>query len=221
MSLFIRCQWLPATDSHLDDRIAEVASLLRTDVAERVCGNRWYRLGMSKRKSLAEPVEFTANQAWRRSPLTKGQVMYRLEVWNGSDDGLSSNLSSIIHEPSDEVDVLVISLGETEALAAAGASWGDVLALADSSARTLGGRAIVSSRELREWAAERSLEYSGEIAYAACWGIDRSGVNGYYSRFTQESRELPYCSVACATWEEVRAPDEQKVVSTASLLTYS
>ena len=221
MSLFIRCRWLPDPTHALEGRIGEIVTLLRSEVVERLTGSRWHGLAMSRAAALRDRVDLNATRAWRKVPLTTTQVMHRLGLWNGADEALSASLSATVYEPSEEPDILVFSTSDCQSLEASETRWADVLAVAEAFANQLGGRAIVSSNELLEWAAQRNVEHADVAAYAAYWGVDRSGANPCYEWIPKDHRGSPSCEVACTTWAEAASPSEERLANLVRLLRVS
>ena len=141
-------------------------------------------------------------------PLIEGEAYWALDVWNGRQKGEEANLGFWLFEPPTQLDGIVIEV-QIERLRAV-ALWADVLAATRQLSEMLGGCAIVSSHELQEEVA-RKIAGAEHAAYAAFWGVDRSGLNPLYRWLATTGREAPTEIVACDSWEEVNSPDRTRL----------
>ena len=221
MSLFIRCEWLPAKYRGIEERLVEVAALLPEDKLTRLVGTQWYKLDTSTSRALANPIhrdDLDQKRNWRQVPLPGDQVMYRLDLWNGRDYPRSSNLAVTVHVPPADLDMFVVSVGETDIVRSSEVPWSDVLQLGELLANQLGGLAVVTSHELLDSATEQQVEDAELTAYAAFWGVDRNGENRKYRGIIEAGHSLPYQSIACSSWQDVEAPEGISLKRTIDLL---
>lgn len=178
MSLFVRCRWRSPPGATIVARTHEVAAALAGEPSlGSLAGDRWSRLGRSRRAALAHAVPrraFGDPETWRRSRLGDGW-MYRLSLWNGEDGPAGASLSVTLFDPPDGDDTLVLGDLSEDAVRAGRPPLGALLAAAESWARTLGGVSIVSSHALVEHAEAQGLEEAHRAAFAAFRGVDRSG----------------------------------------------
>lgn len=206
MSLFIRCEWVPETNASIELRVAEATGVFGVRILAKIAGAQWYRLGRSKAEALSRPVsidDLRQVQAWRRVPLIPGSMIYSADLWNGRDHPEGVNLSIAINVPSTDLDTCVVSNLDANYLRASGISWRDVLIFAESLAQMLGGVARISSHELLDQAKDWKAVGAQEAAYAAFWGIDRSGKNPRYHELMKKRKFPPVSCVAAKSWEEV------------------
>lgn len=178
MSLFVRCRWRPAPGARIVARTHEVAAALAAESSlATLAGERWVRREGSRRDALAQDVPLRAlgdPETWRRARLGGGWL-YRLSLWSGEDGPAGASLSLTLHDPPDDDDVLVLSDLDEDAVRAGRPPWPALLAAAASWARWLGGVCVVSSHALVEHAASLGLDGAERAAFAAFWGVDRSG----------------------------------------------
>lgn len=224
MSLFVRCNWLPPRDATLLDRFSEVRRPMTTNALLAKLGPRWFQLGRSRKDALKREVrleEFDPKQkGCERVTLgTSGKSYWSLSVWNGGPDGETAGLRVTIREPSSEVDQIVIS-AELDFLQRTMA-WTDILGAARHLSEQLGGYTIVSSDDLIDEGKRRGIVYDSPAAYAyaAFWGVDRSGRNPKYRWLATTRRTAPFEIVACDSWAEVSAPDNARLREITESLT--
>ena len=214
MNRFVRCEWMPAPSATLGGRIAEAAAVVRSVASESAYASAgWFLTARSRKAALAKPVDLerlsSLEKPWRRVPLIEGEAYYSLSMWDGKSDVESADVSVDVHEPPIEPDQLVISGPTTDAFRAR-VSWREVLALAELLALRLGGRTVVGSYALHLYAEPKGIP---DAAYAAYWGVDRSGRNPFYGRLRAVGHEPPWSIVASATWEEVLDPSLASLAS--------
>lgn len=221
MSVFICCEWMSQADTSLGERIAEAAGVLGDPLLTTIIGARLYRLGRSKTEALSRSVSGDALahvETWRRVPLIPGRTVFSVDLWNGRDDSESANLSIAIHMPPSHVDAFVVSGLNADYLRSAYVAWSDVLAFAESLALKLGGVARVTSHELLDFTKERMASGDQRVAYAAFWGVDRSGNNSGYRALMKAATAAPFCCVAANSWEEMHAPKPVRLREITGLL---
>jgi hypothetical protein len=218
-NLFIRCHWLPAVGEGIDERRAAVATVLDDPVLVRCFGRQWFAKGYSKSKARLKPIEradLTHKRHWPRVRLIDERFYFHFDVWNGQDHPKASSASAMVHSPPVEPDTFVIN-GQTAFLETC-AEWAEILSLGRAIATQLGGVVIVSSAELMMARDEQHLEGGDVAAYAAFWGVDRSGVNPWHRPLRRQGLDLPYESIACGDWADAHAPSDDRLLPTIRLL---
>jgi hypothetical protein len=196
MSFFLNCGWYPAAGAEIQARIGQIARLLEREETVALVGSNWYRLGRSKKEAQSKPLSLAKLgdvRSWRREKFVfeetgREEWDYWLGVWNGRDPPDGASLLVHLHEPTTEVDMLVLDGPDLESLED---RWRHVLVLGEAVAHHLGGRSLVSSSTLIEWARAEGLERADMAGYAA---------------FHPDGRSI----VSAATWPEVITPDKQR-----------
>ena len=200
MNLLIRCLWMPASDASVASRLAEMADIgTHTRLLDEGCGPHWFQLGHSRRDALKHEIRLadlhTTPNICRRVALTEGEAYWTLDAWNGRPDEEGANLHFRLYDPPIDLDVFLISL-ERAALGET-LQWNDVLSTARRLSEQLGAHVIVRSDSLLTYAAERNIAGAENSAYAAFWGVDRSGHNPLFQWFGSVGMEPPSEIVAC------------------------
>jgi hypothetical protein len=196
MSFFLNCGWYPTAGAEIQARIGQIASLLERQETVALVGGNWYRKGRSKKEALSKPLplaKLREVRSWHRDKFVfeetgREELDFWLGVWNGRDPPDSASLLVHLHDPTTEMDMLVFSGPGLESLKD---RWRQVLAWGEAVAHHLGGRSLVSSNTLIEWAEAEGLERADMAGYAA---------------FHADGRSI----VSAATWPEVIAPDKKR-----------
>jgi hypothetical protein len=212
---------MPRADASLEERIAESASLVGAPLLATIIGAQWFRLGKSKAEALSRPVDMdnlARIDTWRRVQIVPGVMVYAVDLWNGVDHPGVANLSIAIHVPPNEPDTFVISSLNADYLRSADVSWSSVIAVAECLADRLGGLSMIASHELLELLQKKMPGSSERAAYAAFWGIDRSGNNPAYRGLETAQISAPFSCVAADSWEELNAPTASQLRRVAELL---
>jgi len=198
VSFFVRCEWFPPAGAEIQARIGQIARLLGREETVAVVGGHWYRKGRSKKEALSKPISLAKleeGRSWDREKFvfeeTGREMMdYWFGAWNGRDDPDSVSLLVHLTEPSTEMDSIGFGGPGLESLKD---KWRHVLAWGEAVAHHLGGRSLVSSNELMEWAEAEGLEGADMAGYAAFDGRDGRSI------------------VGVATWPEAITPDKKRV----------
>ena len=211
-NMFLRAEWYPSADQSIADRCRAVGDLLEGQEFTELAGTKWFGLGKSRLDALARPYDLATaatQKGWTRTKRPMGGSMYRLAIWNGCSDIESMGLSGTLLVPSNWPDIVVLS--GLRQIPGNRNGWEAVLRLAEKSAVSLGGFALVSSSSLVDVATEGGLSDPSKACYAAFWGNDESGRNTRYVRLGDRSVEVPRRSIACRNWEEVEHPSLQRL----------
>lgn len=196
-------------EASLVDRLGEAARAAATLTAELNVGPRWFQLGRSRKDALKKEVRLedvsTQNKSCRRVELADNEAYWAMNIWNGRSEGQEANLAFSLFERQTRPDGLMVSAEIDHLRGTVG--WPGVLAATRELANALGGCAIVTSHEARERETEHNSPAADHTAYAAFWGIDRSGRNPLYRWLTDQGRMAPWETLACESWAEVETPD--------------
>jgi hypothetical protein len=220
MSLFIRCQWLPPPEASLESRFSEVGKVTTTLRALSSLGPRWFKLGNSRKDALKREVPLgeihTNRKLWRRRPLGDGEAYWDLSVWSGRSEEEGANFGISLHERSSQADGIGFAT-EREFLRRT-VAWVEVIDAARRLSVELGGCAVVSSNELMEEASSQGIAHADHAAYAAFWGVDRSGRNPLYRWLAKTLHATPFEIVACESWEDASGVDGRRFRAIAQTL---
>jgi hypothetical protein len=232
MKPIVRCNWLPPGGASLEQRAAEVLRVAGDLGLPPAIAGQWFEKGRSKKKALSKPVRLeelqTIKRPWRRVPLVGDEVFYALDLWNGRDLPGDATLSIVLYQPPVsmarfsiaglETDMFMVTGPDLSVLEADGVSWAALLEVARRTADRLGGRTVVTSTEAMAYCEQQNISGADHAAYAAFWGIDRSGQNPFYRPLASAGAEAPFEVVACASEAEVEAPDAAQLGKLLRLL---
>lgn len=217
MSTFIRCQWLVPPDASMSGRIADVARILSSTNLVAAVGPRWFLKGWSRKEALEKEVVLREldrhPEHLERVRLKAGVEYLDLDAWNGRASGEDATLSATLQELPSPTQLDQIVLGVDTEFLHNTTSWDDVLVAARSFSKDLGGCALVSSHELLDEAKSRKFPRNANDfvygAHAIFWGVDRSVRNPLHRWLAETGRNAPFETVACKSWDEVRAFPEE------------
>lgn len=155
----------------------------------------------------------SGDKPWRRVPLNADatEICWGLDLWNGQKPPKAGSLSIALfdppvgHEPilpsGLDTDRIVLTGPERSHVDADSSVWSGILTLARCLGDELGGMSIVTSHELWQSAEEEGLSNGCAAAYAAFWGLDRSGGNRHYRWLSDAGIQPPHAMILCPTWE--------------------